>query len=89
MAQVLEPSSKAAYTTWFNDTTLGVDLGLCGIDTDACYEAMDWLMEQKDRIERALVARHLGDGSFVCYDLSSSFVEGSHNELAAFGHSRD
>lgn len=88
-AQVLEPSSKAAYTTWFSDTTLGADLGLCGIDTDACYEAMDWLLEQKERIERALVARHLQHGSFVCYDLSSSFVEGSHNELAAFGHSRD
>ncbi len=88
-AQVLEPSSKAAYTTWFCDTTLGADLGLCGIDTDACYEAMDWLIGQKDRIERSLVARHLQDGSFVCYDLSSSFVEGSHNELAAFGHSRD
>jgi transposase len=88
-AQVLEPASKAAYTSWFSDTSLGVDLGLEGLHTDACYEAMDLLLERKDTIEAALVARHLSDGSFVCYDLSSSFVEGSHNELAAFGYSRD
>ncbi|MGH9045401.1 MAG: IS1634 family transposase [Acidimicrobiales bacterium] len=88
-AQVLEPQSKAAYTSWFSDTTLGVDLGLVGRHTDALYEAMDFLLGHKERIETALVSRHLGDGSFVCYDLSSSFVEGSHNELAAFGHSRD
>ena len=88
-AQVLEPASKAAYTSWFSDTTLGVDLGLVGLHTDAAYEAMDFLLEHKDRIESALVRRHLSEGSFVCYDLSSSFVEGSHNELAAFGYSRD
>ncbi len=88
-AQVLEPASKAAYTSWFSDTTLGTDLGLIGLHTDACYAAMDFLLARKDAIEAALVHRHLSDGSFVCYDLSSSFVEGSHNELAAFGHSRD
>ncbi|MGH9293246.1 MAG: IS1634 family transposase [Acidimicrobiales bacterium] len=88
-AQVLEPQSKAAYTSWFSDTTMGVDLGLLGLHTDALYEAMDFLFGEKERIETALVSRYLGDGSFVCYDLSSSFVEGSHNELAAFGHSRD
>ena len=88
-AQVIEPASKAASTSWFSDTSLGVDLGLTGLHTDACDEAMDLLLERKDAIEAVLVHRHLGDGSFVCYDLSSSFVEGSHNELAAFGHSRD
>ena len=88
-AQVLEPASKAAYTSWFSDTSLGVDLGLTRLHTDACYEAMDLLLERKDAIEAALVHRDREDGSFVCYDLSSSFVEGSHNELAAFGHSRD
>lgn len=88
-AQVLEPASKAAYTSWFADTTLGADLGLEGLHTDACYEAMDYLLSRKDQIEAALVQRHLDDGSFLCYDLSSSYVEGAHNELAAFGHSRD
>src|SRR5487761_1416001 len=67
-AQVLEPASKAAYTSWFSDTTLGVDLGLELLHTDVLYEAMDVLLERKDAIEAALVHRHLFDGSFVCYD---------------------
>ncbi len=88
-SQVLEPSSKAAYVTWWEDTTLGVDLGIAGAHTDELYEAMDWLYDRKETIEAALVRKHLGEGALVCYDLSSSWVEGTKNELAAFGHSRD
>ena len=88
-SQVVEPSSKASYPTWWVDRTLGVDLSIDGIHTDEVYEAMDWLYSRKEAIEEALVARHFTDGSLVCYDLSSSWVEGRHNELAAFGHSRD
>ena len=88
-SQVLEPASKAAYTTWWEDTTLGVDLSIAGVHTDELYDSMDWLYSRKDAIERALVARHIKDGDLVCYDLSSSYVEGTKNELAAFGHSRD
>jgi len=88
-SQVLEPSSKAAYATWWEETTLGHDLGIAGVHTDELYKAMDWLYERKDAIEEALVKKHFGEGALVCYDLSSSWVEGTHNELAAFGHSRD
>ena len=89
VAQVLARSSKAAAITWFADTTLGVDLGIADIDTDAAYRAMDWLLERKDAIEQALVRRHLAEDAVVCYDLSSSYVEGTKNELARFGYSRD
>jgi hypothetical protein len=41
------------------------------------------------RVERAFAARHLASGSLVLYDLTSTYVEGSHCPLAAFGHSRD
>jgi transposase len=88
-SQVVEPTSKASYPTWWVDRTLGIDLSIAGVHTDEVYEAMDWLYSRKEAIEQTLVACHLGDGSLVCYDLSSSWVEGRHNELAAFGHSRD
>ena len=89
VGQVIEPDSKLAYTRAVLNTTLSVDLALERLSSDECYEAMDWLLEKKDAIEGSLVASHLGDGSILCYDLSSSYVEGSHNELAAFGHNRD
>ena len=50
---------------------------------------MDWLVQQQPRVERALACRHLHEGALVLYDLSSSYLEGSHCPLAAFGHNRD
>ncbi len=41
------------------------------------------------QIEQTLAARHLAEGGIAMFDLSSSWVEGSKCELAAFGHSRD
>ena len=88
-SQVVEPASKAAYAAWWDDRTLGVDPAIAGVHSDEAYEAMDWLFSRKEVIEKAILTRYLREGSLVCYDLSSSWVEGHHNELAAFGHPRD
>ena len=45
-------------------------------DEDDLYEAMDWLLERQDRIERKLAKRHLAEGDPVLYDVSSSYYEG-------------
>src|SRR5258705_5635893 len=50
---------------------------------------MDWLEGRQRQIEKKLAARHLTSGGIAMFDLSSSWVEGSCCELAAFGHSRD
>jgi hypothetical protein len=74
---------------WWDDTTLGRDLGVARASTDEVYAAMDWLLARQDGIEAGLGRRHLAQGGMALFDLSSSWVEGSHCELAAFGHSRD
>ena len=51
--------------------------------------AMDWLTARQDDIEKQLAARHLAEGGIAMSGLSSSRVEGSHCELAAYGYSRD
>ena len=89
ISQIIKPQSKASFSSWWEDTTLGVDLNIANIHTDRIYEAMDWLYEKKDKIENELVRTHLEEGSFVLYDLSSSYVEGTHCPLASFGYSRD
>jgi len=40
------------------------------------YDAMDWLLERQDRIEKELANKHLGEGSTVLYDVTSSYYEG-------------
>ncbi|MGH9304961.1 MAG: IS1634 family transposase, partial [Acidimicrobiales bacterium] len=89
IARCLSPASKLATTRWWADTTLGADLVPANTSTDEVYAAMDWLFSRQDRIEASLASRHLAEGQMVLYDLSSSWMEGSHCPLAARGYSRD
>jgi hypothetical protein len=87
----VRPKPKLATARWWagGDTTLGADLGVAGASTDEIYAAMDWLTARQRETEKKLAARHLSQGGIAMFDLSSSWVEGSCGELAAFGHSHD
>lgn len=89
VARVARPRSKLATTRWWADTTLGSDLGVAEASTDDVYGAMDWLVGRQERIEATLARRHLAPGAMVLFDLSSSWMEGSHCALAKRGYSRD
>jgi hypothetical protein len=86
---LLAPCSKLSMTRRFSQTTLADELQLGAVTEAELLAAMDWLLERQQRIEKALARRHLADGAFVLYDLSSSYVEGRCCPLAALGHSRD
>jgi hypothetical protein len=89
VSRVLRPASKLSAISWWDDVTLGADLGVAGASTDEVYAAMDWLASRQDGIEKQLAARHLREGGIAMFDLSSSWVEGRRCELAASGYSRD
>ncbi len=93
VARVVHPLPKLATTKWWGDTTLAVDLGVLDASCDDVYRAMDWLGNRQGTIEDQLAKRHLDDktnsSTLAYFDLSSSWVEGTHNELAARGYSRD
>ncbi len=93
VARVVHPRPKLSTTKWWLDTTLAVDLGVLDASTDDVYKAMDWLLNHQETIEAQLAKKHLGSKSdsptLAYFDLSSSWVEGTHNELAARGYSRD
>jgi len=86
---VIGPCSKLSMTRRFQQTTISDELGLGEVTEPELLGAMDWLLDHQDRVERTLARRHLAEGSFVLYDLSSSYVEGRCCELAALGHNRD
>lgn len=90
-ARICTPASKLASLRWFADTTLATDLG--PVTTDEAYHAMDWLLARQTAIESKLARRYLGTGAnpdrLALFDLSSSWVTGHHNPLAARGYSRD
>jgi hypothetical protein len=93
IARVVKPGSKLATTSWWADTTLGVDLGVADASTDEVYAAMDTLLARQDAIEAKLAARHLAPAvnpsRMALFDLTSAWVEGKCCPLAARGYSRD
>ena len=93
VARILQPRSKLATARGLDpqsaSDSLGEVLGLGSADADELYEAMDWLLKQQAKIERALAERHLRDGTLVLYDLTSTYFEGRTCPLAQFGFPHD
>jgi hypothetical protein len=92
-ARLIEPASKLATSRMLDDETatcsLGQVLGLDAVDEQELYGALDWLVEQQERIEKGLARRHLTNGTLVLYDVSSTYFEGRTCELAQRGYNRD
>jgi hypothetical protein len=87
--RLLRPGSKLSATRQFGLTTLAEELAVEGASEAELLAAMDWLLARQERIEAALARRHLSEGGFVLYDLSSSYLEGRKCPLAALGYPRD
>ena len=91
--RVLDPRSKLAAARGLGSETqtdtLGEETGAADATADELYEAMDWLLLRRKRIERTLAAKHIEDGSLVLCDLTSVYFEGSKCPLAKRGYSRD
>lgn len=87
--RILHPASKLATTRLWRQTTLADEMQVADADEDELYAALDWLLSRQGAIEKKLAARHLAEGGQALYDVSSSYYEGRHCPLAAFGHNRD
>jgi len=93
VARLIDPGSKLATGRLLDEETatcsLGQVLELGAVDEQDLYAALDWLIEQQERIEQGLARRRLKNGMLVLYDVTSTYFEGRTCELAKFGHSRD
>ncbi|HKN27566.1 MAG TPA: IS1634 family transposase [Roseiarcus sp.] len=93
VARIVEPAAKLATARQLSEATaahsLGAVLGLGEVDEDELYAALDCLGRCQAGVEKVLAQRHLKDGVLVLYDVTSSYLEGRHCELAQFGYSRD
>jgi transposase/ribosomal protein L35 len=87
--RLIDPCSKLATTRAWHTTTLAEELAVEDATDDDLYQAMDWLLERQERIEKKLAARHLGEGCLALYDVTSTSYEGRTCPLAQFGNNRD
>ena len=93
IARLLDPAAKLATARMLNATTachsLGEVLGLGPVTARELYATLDWLGREQLFIENTLARRHLRDGALLLYDVTSTYLEGRHCELARYGYSRD
>jgi hypothetical protein len=87
-ARVARQGSRLASVRWAEDHAVMEALGLERFDEDDLYAALEWLSANQPRIEKALAAK-CARGAVFFYDVTSSYFEGQHNELAAHGYNRD
>ena len=92
--RLLSPGSKSAMARWSQrqeiETVFGVDAEK--LDENALYDALDWLEEHQEDIEQRLFRRRYCANAvpkLFLYDVTSSYLEGMQNELAAWGYNRD
>jgi Transposase DDE domain len=91
MARVIDQGSRLSAVRLAMAHAACDVLGVGPFDEDALYENLDWLAGAQARIEDRLFAQRqkTKPTSLFLYDVTSSYVEGIQNELAAFGYNRD
>ena len=93
MARVIDQGSRLSAVRLAGAHAACDVLTLGGFHEDHLYENLDWLCERQADIERRLFqARYPKSGEkpkLFLYDVTSSYFEGTQNELAAFGYNRD
>jgi len=91
IARVIDQGSRLSAVRLATSHAACDILGLDAFDEDDLYKNLDWLSKKQKTIEERLFKKtYPGEkpGLFL-YDVTSSYLEGSCNELAAFGYNRD
>jgi len=91
--KIMTAGSKLCIYNWLQRekticNLLGLDM--CGYKVDRLYASLGQLSEHQIKIEKKWFRYHKGaERRIFLYDITSSYFEGIHNELAAYGYSRD
>src|SRR5712692_174423 len=93
LARVAHQGSRLSAVRWARDQAVAEVLGLDAFDEEDLYGALDDLAARQNKIEKALwrsyLARCATPPVLFLYDVTSTYLEGEHNALAAFGYNRD
>jgi len=93
LARLAHQGSRLSAVRWAQNHAVAEVLGLTAFDENDLYAALDELCTRQEKIERVLYRRYLEHRGtppvLLLYDVTSSYLEGEHNELGEFGHDRD
>ncbi|MCU0294273.1 MAG: IS1634 family transposase [Thermoanaerobaculaceae bacterium] len=91
IARVLDQGSRLSAVRLASGHAACDILALDSFNEDDLYSNLDWLDHNQRRIEDRLWQRttNADEPGLYLYDVTSSYLEGTQNELAAFGYNRD
>jgi transposase len=85
-------SQRNILNTWVKNQAISECLKIDDINIKELYNNLSWLSDNQRDIEKKLFKFRTGISkinSVYLYDVTSSYLEGEHNELAAYGYNRD
>lgn len=90
-ARIINQGSRLSAVRLARKHAVNELMGLGSFDEDNLYEALDWVADNQERIEKSLFIKRFPDQkpSLFLYDVTSSYLEGTENELANRGYNRD
>jgi len=91
LARAIQPGSRLGAVRLAGSHAACDVLELDTFTEDHLYPNLAWLAENQARIEQALFKNLHPNGcpDLFLYDVTSSYLEGDHNALAAWGYNRD
>jgi transposase len=93
LARLAHAGSRLSAVRWARRQAVQEVLGLDRFDEEDLYAALDQLAQRQDQIETRLYRHYVercGQAPVLfLYDVTSSYLEGQQNELAAYGYNRD
>lgn len=90
IARVLEQGSRLSAVRLAETYAIASTISLKnGFNEDHLYENLAWLAQNQTKIEDKLFVTNKHDSTLFLYDVTSSYLEGSENELADWGYNRD
>jgi transposase len=93
LARIAHQGSRLSAVRWAAEHAVSEVLAVDGFDEDDLYAALDHLCAHQEAIERALYQsyrRRVPEApQLFLYDVTSSYLEGTHNALGEFGYNRD
>ena len=93
LARVAHQGSRLSAVRWAQQHAVSEVLGVGHFDEEDLYATLDDLAQRQARIAPRLYRRYVprrAPPPLLClYDVTSSYLEGDKNELAAYGYNRD
>ena len=90
IARILGRGSRLSAKRMMSKYSADHILDLEEVDKNMLYKNLDWLEENQEAIEKKLWELRGGKKiDLYLYDVTSSYLEGSCNELATYGYNRD